>query len=256
MSSKTIVFVHGLFLNGACWKPWEDYFSARGYNCHAFSYPYHEGHPEKLRKYPHPELGRLRFAQVIESLTAQIDRLPEKPILIGHSMGGLCVQKLLFLGKGVAAICISSAPPKGIFGLKWSFIRSNLPIVNPLKGNSPFLPSVNWYHYAIWHTAPKEEVQKIYDAYVIPESRNIPRTGIGSQGYIDFKKAHAPLLFISGTEDRIIPISLNIKNHKAYSHKNSICAFKAFNGRTHFICWEPGWEEIAGFAENWLKLIF
>ncbi len=64
---------------------------------------------------------KLTFGEVISHLNRFMDHLPEKPILIGHSMGGLAVQKLLELGKGVAAIAIDSAPPKGIFSYKWSF---------------------------------------------------------------------------------------------------------------------------------------
>lgn len=83
-----------------------------------------------------PQLGTLSFGQVIDSLSVFIDKLPEKSILIGHSIGGLAVQKLLTSGKGVAGISIDPAPPKGIFSFKWSFQKANLATTNPLKGNS------------------------------------------------------------------------------------------------------------------------
>jgi len=113
-NSKTIVFIHGLFMNPTSWEPWIKYFEAKGYKCYAPAYPFHEGKPQELRNNINPALGKLTFSQVIDSLSVFIDKLPEKPILIGHSMGGLAVQKLIELNKGVAGICIDAAPPKGV----------------------------------------------------------------------------------------------------------------------------------------------
>ena len=168
-------------------------------------------------------------------------------------MGGLAVQKLVSLNRGFAGICIDTAPPKGVFSLKWSFLKANLPTINPLKGNSPCLPSVEWFHYAFCNTMSPEQTQKEYDLYVVPESRNIPRSSTGTEGFIDFKKPHAPLLFIAGEEDNIIPSSLNLKNHKAYKDRGSVCSFRKFPGRTHYICGQPGWEEVAQYAKQWIS---
>ena len=99
IQSKTIVFIHGLFQNPNGWAEWKTYFEASGYTCYSPAYPFHEGNPNELRKNINPKLGKLTLGQVTDSLVAFIDRLPEKPILIGHSMGGLCVQKLLYLEK-------------------------------------------------------------------------------------------------------------------------------------------------------------
>src|ERR1700730_3347522 len=119
--SKSIVFIHGLFMNPASWNDWVQYFEKQGYSCYAPAYPYHEGSAVNLRSYKNHQLGQLRFGQVIDSLSAFINKLPGKPILIGHSMGGLAVQKLIEMDKGSMGVCIDSAPPRGIFSLKWSF---------------------------------------------------------------------------------------------------------------------------------------
>ncbi len=250
--SKTIVFVHGLFQSPKGWEGWIKYFSAKGYTCYAPAYPYHEGEPETLRKNIDPRLGKLTFGQVIDSLAAFIDKLPEKPMLIGHSMGGLAVQKLISMNKGIAAIAIDAAPPKGIFSFKWSFLKANIPTINPLKGNRPCLPSVKWFHYAFCNTMTMEQTKKEYDLYVVPESRNIPRSSTGKAGKIDFNKPHAPLLIIAGEKDHIIPSSLNKKNYRAYKDKNSKLDFKEFPGRTHYICGQENWQEVAGYIERWI----
>ncbi|HET6992115.1 MAG TPA: alpha/beta hydrolase [Bacteroidia bacterium] len=251
-TSKTIVFIHGLFMNPKSWETWIKFFEAKGYSCHAPAYAFHEGDPENLRKNINPELGKITFGQVIEKLVKFIDSLPEKPILIGHSMGGLAVQKLIGMEKGVAGICIDPAPPKGIFSLKWSFLKANLSTVNPFKGDSVCLPDVKWFQYAFCNLMTMEQTQIEYDKFVVPESRNIPRSSTKNDGKINFNKPHAPLLIIAGEKDHIIPASLNRKNFDAYKDKNSKTDFREFPGRTHYICGQENWEEVAGFIYQWL----
>jgi pimeloyl-ACP methyl ester carboxylesterase len=250
--SKSIVFIHGLFQNPYSWLEWKRYFESKGFICYTPAYPFHEGKPSELRDNIDTNLGKLKLGQVIKSLTAFIDTLPEKPVLIGHSMGGLTVQKLMEMDKGVAGVCIDSAPPKGIFSFKWSFLKANLPTVNPFKGDSVCLPGLEWFHYAFCNTMTMEQTKKEYDQFVVPESRNIPRSSTGHYGKIDFKKPHKPLLFIAGEKDHIIPSSLNKKNFEAYKDKNSRKDFREFPGRTHYICGQPGWEEVADYIEGWL----
>jgi pimeloyl-ACP methyl ester carboxylesterase len=249
---RTLVFIHGLFMNPKSWQTWMSYFEAKGYRSYAPSYPFHEGEPSELRKDISPQLARLTFEQVIASLVSFIDKIPEQPIFIGHSMGGLAVQRLIELGKGAAGICIDTAPPKGIFTYKWSFIRANLPTVNPLKGDSVFLPSVSWYRYAFCNTMSLEQTEIEYNKFVVPESRKLARSSASNQGKVDFMKPHKPLLFIAGEKDHIVPSSLNKKNFEAYKDTGSRKDFRQFPGRTHYICGQPNWEEIAQYCLDWI----
>ncbi|MGF1637917.1 MAG: alpha/beta hydrolase [Cyclobacteriaceae bacterium] len=250
--SKTIVFIHGLFNTPLGWDEWITYFEAKGYTCHAPAYPFHDGNPSKLRNQVDPELGNVTFGDVTRHLLKFIEQLPEKPIVIGHSMGGLVVQKLIEMDKALVGVCINSAPPKGIKSTKWSFLKSNFPVVNPLKGNSVFEPSKKWFHYAFCNTMSREASDLIYEKNVVPESRNIPRSSTKNDGKIDLKKPHNPLLFIAGEMDHIIPVSLNQKNVKAYKDPASKREIKVFEGRTHYICGQDGWQEVAGYIQSWL----
>jgi pimeloyl-ACP methyl ester carboxylesterase len=252
-NSKTIVFLHGLFQNPLSWAHWIQHFEAKGYTCHAPAYPFHAGDPAALRANPPAGLRKLRFDEVLDSLAAFIKTLPEKPILIGHSMGGLAVQSLLQRDLAVAGVSIDPAPPKGVFTFKWSFLRANIATINPLKGNSPCLPSVKWFHYAFCNTMTMAETQAEYDRFVVPEGRNVPRSSTGKAGKIDFKRPHVPLLIIAGGSDNIIPPSLNEKNYKAYKNSEGRTDFKVFDGRGHYICGQKGWEEVADYAADWLK---
>lgn len=68
---------------------------------------------------------------VLDHFAGMIKTLDEKPILIGHSMGGLAVQLLLQRDLAAAGIAIDSAPPMGVFTAKWSFLKSNWPHITP-----------------------------------------------------------------------------------------------------------------------------
>ena len=98
----------------------------------------------------------------------------------------------------------------------------------------------------------REESDKVFDEFVVPESRNIPRGTLKKYAKIDLKKAHAPLLFIAGEKDHIVPASLNRKNFEAYKDTGSITEFKEFEGRGHYICGDRNWQEVADYVFNWI----
>ncbi|TWI97551.1 alpha-beta hydrolase superfamily lysophospholipase [Mucilaginibacter frigoritolerans] len=253
IKSKTIVFIHGLFVNPESWEAWKAYFEAKGYKCYTPANPYHEGNPADLRKNIDPRLAKVNFEDVVNNIAKLIDSLPEKPILIGHSMAGLVVQKLISMNKGAAGVCIDGAAPVGIITLKWSFWNANLPAINPLKGHSVFIPTQKWFYYAFCNTMTRAESDKVFDEIAVPESRSIPRGTLKSFAKIDLKKPHNPLLIIAGEKDHIVPPSLNLKNFKAYKDTSSVITFKEFKGRSHYIVGEPNWQEVAGYVYNWLN---
>ena len=253
IKSKSIVFIHGLFLNPESWSNWKAFFEEKGYTTYAPSYPGHDGDPAKLREKAPENLGKLTFSDVLNQMEAFIQTLSEKPILVGHSMGALVVQKLVEKELAEAAIIISSAPPKGVITTKLSFAKSNFGLLNPLKGNSVHYPTKKWFHYAFTNTLSKMESDRIFDQYVVPESRNIPRETLKKAGEIDFKKPHVPMLFISGKEDHIIPFSLNSQNYRRYKDNNSIREHKIFEGKDHFIIGSENWQEVAAYAHKWIN---
>jgi len=255
IKSKTVVFIHGLFVNPKSWQDWKSYFEARGYTCYTPANPFHEGDPAQLRKDINPNLANVNFEDVINNLVKFIDSLPEKPIVIGHSLAGLAVQKLISMDKVIAGIAIDGASPQGIITTKWSFWKSNFPVINFFKGNSIFEPNKKWFHYAFCNTMTREKSDKVFEQYVVPESRNIPRGTLKSFAKIDFKKPHNPLLIIAGEKDHIVPASLNRKNFKVYKDYNSITEYKEFMGRGHYTCGEPNWENVADYILNWLNRI-
>lgn len=255
MKTKTIVFIHGLFVNNTSWSEWKSYFENKGFTVYSPANPGHEGDPVQLKKNIHPQLTKTGFKDVVMNIASFIDTLPEKPIVVGHSLAGLVVQKLIEMDKAVAGISIDGAPPKNVFA-PWATIKVVFPVVNFFKGSSPFLGSRDWYHHAFFNNYSKQESDKLYDQIAVPESRRIARdTLLTSFAKVDFSKPHNPLLFIGGEKDNIFPSAFTKKIAGSYKDRNSITDFKAFPGRSHFICGEAGWQEVADHVINWIDKV-
>ena len=251
MTSKTVVFIHGLYMTPSCWEDWVKRFEAKGYHCLAPAYP---GRDKSVRDLQTPDaaLGKLTLTNILDELTNKIKALDEKPILIGHSMGALITQLLLQRGLASAAIAIDSAPPTGVFTTTFSFLKANWGHITPFANqNSPVLMTFERFQYAFVNDMPLNEQRAAFERYVVPESRRIPRESLLS-AKIDFKKAHAPLLLIAGGNDNIIPPRLNKTNYQKYKAGSSVTDFKEFPGRNHFILGQKGWEEVADYCMEWI----
>ena len=72
--------------------------------------------------------------------------------------------------------------------------------------------------------------------------------------YVDFRNDdRAPLLFIAGGEDNLMPPAVNQSNAKHYRHTKSITDYKEFPGRSHYTVGQDGWEEVADYALEWAE---
>ena len=255
MPSQTILFIHGMYMTPLCWEHWLDYFQAKGYRCIAPAWPERDMPIRTLRNnHPDPVLGRLTLSRVIEHYASLIHMLEEKPILIGHSMGGLVVQLLLQRYEAIAGVAIDSAPPLGVLTTDQAFLKSNWPHINPFVSQArPIQMTLERFQYTFVNDLPLEVQQAAFERYVVPESRRVPAEALTKVAAIDFKSPHPPLLMVAGSNDHLIPASLVQSNFEKYKHSPSITDFKEFAGRTHFIIGQPGWEEVADYVAAWLK---
>lgn len=116
--------------------------------------------------------------------------------------------------------------------------------------------SFTQWQYAFTNGMPEDQQRYYYDKLVVPESRKVLRSALKKAGKINFKKAHAPLLIVSGSTDNIIPASLNKKNFNRYIKKQpegSITEYKEFPGRNHLAMSQPDWKEDAQFIADWIE---
>src|ERR1700741_563949 len=93
--SNTVLLIHGAWLNSASWDAVKARYEAEGYTVVAPDWPYDDRSPAELRAAPHPEFRHMGQLRIIDHYDALIRPLPEPPILIGHSFGGVIVQHLL-----------------------------------------------------------------------------------------------------------------------------------------------------------------
>ena len=253
MPAKAIVFVHGMYMTSLCWENWDRYFRAKGYECLAPDWPGRDQPVDVLRqRHPDPKLGRLTLTDVLEHNSRVITSLKAKPVLIGHSMGALAVQLLVQRGLASAGVAIDSAPPMGVFTTKWSFLKSNWPHITPFASlQEPIAMSFERFQYTFVNNMPLTQQRAAFDRYIVPESRRVPRESLTAR--VDFKKPDAPLLFIAGSEDHIIPAALNRTNYEKYRDARSEMTYKLFPGRNHFIIGQDRWEEVAQYVDGWIN---
>ena len=134
--SKTIVFIHGLWIHASSWQQWMDFFNEQGYKTINPGWPGDAATVAECRLNPQAIANR-GVEEIVESYTKIISTLPEKPIVIGHSFGGLIAQIVLSRGLASGCIAIDPAPMKGVWQLPFSAIKASLSVIgNPFNGIS------------------------------------------------------------------------------------------------------------------------
>ncbi len=253
--SETIFMIHGMWGGGWCWENYVEFFERNGYRCLT---PYLRHHNVQPTDKPPKGLGKTSLQDYAADLENEINKLEEKPIIIGHSMGGLLAQILAARGLAKAAVLITPASPSGINALKWSVIRCFAGSILKLKFlGYPHRPSFRAAVYAMMHLLPTEEQNSIYNRLVYESGKAAREIGFW---LLDYKRASrvnasnvtCPMLVISGAEDRITPVSIVEKVAEKYKH---VSTHKTFENHAHYIIAEHGWEEIAEFISNWLDQV-
>jgi pimeloyl-ACP methyl ester carboxylesterase len=253
-----IVLVHGLWVTPLSWEKFKQRFEARGHQVIAPAWPGIEKPVEAMRQDP-SGLNGIGIAEVVARYTEAIQALPEPPIIMGHSYGGLITQLLADRGLGRAAVAIDSVPPKGILLLPLSTYLSLTPaLLNPKTLGTTFLFTFAQWYKCFANTLPEDVAKVEYAAQAIPASgRSIFQAALsnftpGSLATINFRNPkRPPLLVIGGEKDVIMPASLSRKIHKVHSANPAPTDYKEFPGRSHYLIAESGWEEVADYALDW-----
>jgi len=260
LAPDTVVLVHGFWVTPLSWEKWVERYEGRGYRVLTPTYPGFEVGVEALREDPSP-IEALTLPAVVEHIGGIIAELERPPIIIGHSAGGLLTQILLDHGFGAAGVAIDSVPAEGVRVVPVSQIRSLFPILkNPANRHKAVGFTPEQWHYAFANTLSRAESDEAYERYHIPASGRLVWVGATAnftpghqENYVDFKNEdRAPLLFIAGSEDNIMPPAVNQSNVKHYRHARSVTHYKEFPGRSHYsVIGHDGWEEVADYALEW-----
>jgi pimeloyl-ACP methyl ester carboxylesterase len=255
---QNIVLIHGFWVTPRSWEDWKAHYEAAGHTVVAPAYPGLEVEVEALNADPTP-LTELTVPAIVDHLSSVIAPL-ESPILIGHSAGGVMVQLLLDRGLGAAGVAVNSAPTEGVRVTPLSQLRAVFEVLkNPANRHRAVGFDFDQWNYAFTNGFPEERARELYERYHIPASGGIFWDNVlsnvkpGHQDtWVDYhNEERAPLLFISGSEDHLMPPSVQRSNAKHYKAAGTVTEVKEFDGFPHLLPAYDGWQEIADYALDW-----
>jgi pimeloyl-ACP methyl ester carboxylesterase len=252
--AKTALFITGAWMHTSSWDAFRGVFADAGYTTLAPAWPYLDAPVDQLRANPPAGLGTVGLKQITDHYAAIIAGLPERPLIVGHSFGGLITQLLLDRGLGAAGIAFDPGPIAGIIPGPVS-LAAAFPLL--LKGPSgSFTLSRDGFAKTFANTVPAAALPGFYDKYVVPTpTRIFYQAALMLGTRINAKARKQPLLITVGEKDRTVTPYLAEAAYKIQKQATARTDFKLFAGRSHFLCVEPGWEEVAAFALDWAKQV-
>jgi non-heme chloroperoxidase len=258
MKKRTIVFIHGLWIHASSWQPWMDFFTHRGYDVLNPGWPGDSPTVAECRARPQAIANR-GVTEIADNYAKIIASLPEPPVVIGHSFGGLIAQVILGRGIAIAGIAIDPAPIKGVWQLPFSALKASFPVLgNPFNLKKAISLSFNQFRYGFANAVPEEEARELYDRWTIPApGRPLFQAAIASIAGSETKANTAnttrgPLLITGGEKDHIAPPILGKASLEKYNSSVKT-EFKLFEGRGHSLIVDHGWREVADFSLGWLN---
>ncbi|HEY2854552.1 MAG TPA: alpha/beta hydrolase [Gemmatimonadaceae bacterium] len=198
-------------------------------------------------------------APIMARLQSVVEGIDSPPILMGHSAGGAFLQLLLDRGLGAVGVAINSAPTEGVRVTPLSQLKSFFPVLkNPANRHKAVGFTYDQWRYVFTNTFDEADARAAYERYHIPASGGILWDSVlanfipGPQDIaVDYHNdSRAPLLFVSGADDHLMPPAVQLSNAKHYK-SNTITEVEEFAGRSHLMPAQRGWEEVADYALGW-----
>ena len=258
MAKGTIVFIHGLWIHSSSWQAWMDFFNQNGYDTLNPAWPGDAATVAECRANPQAIANR-GVTEIADSYAKVIASLPQPPIVIGHSFGGLIAQVLLGRGIAAAGVAIDPAPMKGVWQLPFSALKASFPVLgNPFNLKKAVSLTFSQFRYGFANAVPEVEAKALYERWTIPAPARplfqaATATFAGKETKVDTgNTARGPLLITGGDKDNIAPPVLGKASLKKYN-PSVITEFKMFEGRGHSLIVDHGWQEVAQYSLSWLN---
>ena len=260
-SGKTpVVFVHGLWLLPSSWDRWAEVFEAAGYSAVQPGWPDDPDTVEEARA--HPEVfARKSVGQIADHFEAVIRKLDRKPVVIGHSFGGLLAQILAGRGCAAVSVAIDPAPFRGVLPLPVSALRAGSPVLrNPANRHRAVPLTYEQFRYSFANALDEDEAKALYEEFAVPGSGEplfqaaAANLNPWTEAKVDSKNPdRGPLLIISGELDHTVPWAIANASYKREKRNDGVTEIVEMKGRGHSLVIDNGWREVAETALDFVK---
>ena len=258
-----IVFIHGLWIHASSWKPWIDFFNQAGYDATAPEWPGGSDTVEAARATPDKAAG-YGVTEIVDHYAKIIATLPAKPVVIGHSFGGLIAQAILGKNLARAAVAIDAAPIKGVLALPFSALRvASVALRNPANLKKSVSLTAVEFRYGFGNMLSHEDSEELFRRWTIPS----PGRPLFQAAFANFNPKAAtkvdtananrgPLLLIAGEHDHTVPPAITRGTLKLYHRSPAVTELKEIPKRGHSLTIDKGWRDVAQTAVDWLNAKF
>jgi pimeloyl-ACP methyl ester carboxylesterase len=248
---QPVVFIHGLWLLPSSWDRWVTLFEEAGFTALTPGWPDDPDTVEEANA--HPEVfANKSVGQVADHFDEVIRALDKKPIVIGHSFGGLLTQILAGRGLSVASVAIDPAPFQGVLPLPFSSLKSAFPVLgNPANRKRAVPLTYDQFRYGFANAVDEREAQALYEEFAVPAA-GTPLFQAATANFnpwtevkVDTKNPErGPLLIISGEKDNTVPWSIANASFKQQEKNPGVTEIVEMPGRGHALTIDSGWREV------------
>ncbi len=244
-----IIFVHGMWGRPLIWAQWRQEFEAAGYPCTAIALP---GHADGDSDSALEKLGLADYVDAVAKVVAQFDR----PVLIGHSMGGFIAQKIASRASLRAAVLVNSAAPAPIFPLRLVTLPGTARSFSTWGLWRKAFRLLRWeVDYLIFNVTPKEERAALFAQMIAESGRAAYQLGFGplnlaGSNRVDRDAIKCPLLSLAGARDRIVPAGVSRSMAAWYGQRID---YREYPEHGHWMLGEPGWQSRVAEILAWLE---
>ncbi len=247
-----VVFIHGLWLLASSWARWSELFEQHGYAALAPGWPDDPETVEQARANPAAFAGKT-VGRVVEHLDRVLGGLERKPVLVGHSFGGLLAQILAGQGLAEVTVAIDPAPFRGVFALPVSALRAARPVlVNPLNRRRAVSLSYPQFHFAFANAVSELEARDLYETFAVPapgapifEAALANLNPLTELRVNTENPARGPLLITSGERDNTVPWAIANGAYKRQARNSGVTEISEIPDRGHALTIDSGWREVA-----------
>ena len=250
-----VVFVHGAWLLPSSWDRWQTLFQEAGYATLAPGWPDDPATVAEAKADPSVFAGK-SIKDVADHLDSVVQKLDQKPAVIGHSFGGLMTQILAGRGRSAASVAIDPAPFRGVLPLPFSALRSASPALkNPLNRGRAVALTYEQFRYAFANAVPEDEAHELYDTFAVAAPGEpifqaaAANLNPWTEDKVDTKNPErGPLLILDGELDHVVPWSIAHASYDQQKGNPGVTEIQKVPGRGHSLTIDNGWREVAQIA--------